>query len=65
VAVTTLRFKVLSIPYMCVLAAAGVSDHVIWSTMLGWIRVKGQLVSAYYVMLPKSLYADKFHCVVI
>ncbi|XP_065906765.1 protein C-mannosyl-transferase DPY19L3-like [Dysidea avara] len=42
VAITTLRFKVLSIPYVCVLAAAGVCDHVMWSSVLEWIRMKGQ-----------------------
>jgi len=36
---------VLSIPYVCVLAAAGVSDHVMWSSVLDWIRVKGQTVT--------------------
>ena len=44
VAATTLRFKVLCIPYMCVLAAAGVSDHTMWSNVLYCIRIRGKLV---------------------
>ena len=44
VAVTTLRFKVLCVPYMCVMAAAGVSDHTFWSSVLRHMRITGKLV---------------------
>ena len=43
-AATTLRFKVLCVPYMCVLAAAGISDHTLWSSVLRHIRISGKLV---------------------
>ena len=45
VAATTLRFKVLSIPYMCVMGAAGVSDHTVWSRLLQFVRIRGKLVA--------------------
>ena len=40
----------LSIPYVCVLAAAGVCDHVMWSSVLEWIRMKGQSVKCRMLM---------------
>ena len=52
VAATTLRFKVLCIPYMCVLAAAGVSDHTMWSSVLHCIRIRGKLVIIIHCVVP-------------
>ena len=52
VAATTLRFKVLCIPYMCVLAAAGVCDRVVWSSVLHCIRIRGKLVIIIHCVAP-------------
>ncbi|KAL3883925.1 hypothetical protein ACJMK2_030151 [Sinanodonta woodiana] len=43
-AMSTLRMKYLWTPYMCILAAVGVSDYKMWKSLLAYFKVQGTLI---------------------
>ncbi|KAK3593826.1 hypothetical protein CHS0354_011427 [Potamilus streckersoni] len=43
-AMSTMRMKYLWTPYMCILAAVGISDYKMWKSLLSYYRIQGILV---------------------